>query len=70
VTDGESSSRSQALPSELLTRADQSAARAERLLRGLAIGGSDGDPPPSDLGWAIRAIEALPDRSLDAAKEL
>ena len=70
MTDSESSSRAQAIPSDLLTKADQVASRAERLLRGLAIDKSDGDPPPSDLGWAIRAIEALPDRSLDAAKEL
>lgn len=58
------------IPSDLLAKADEGASRAERLLRGLASEDGLDDPSAADLGWAIRAIEAVPRASDDPQEEL
>jgi len=61
---------SRAIPSGLLAKAGEGASRVERLLRGLAGEGEADDRSPADLGWAIRAVEAIPHSSNDSQEGL
>ena len=57
------------IPSDLLAKADEGASRAERLLCGLASEGALDDSSDPDVGWAIRAIEAVPRPSDEPQEE-